>query len=261
MSSFNGVGSSDLATPDKQDGLQKMIEVHMRITHAVMTKHDWVDPCYYYIDAYCGDGAKHAGVSSSPVVFVKSLKLQLIDNAKIWFIDNNQGNIDALKGRFTKPIPPYVNVVCADSTVYVPQIAKQNIKSNSFGLLYIDPNGAPDLEMLQNCSKIMPRIDFLIRMNSTAGKRCPVKRRVSDVMKSANKKVWLIRRVLDGDVWQWTFLFGTNYTDMSSWEKAGFYRVDSQEGQKILEYVEYTAKEKKEMGEKLLINNIFEEAL
>lgn len=265
MPVISGVGFSQ-ATPDKQHGLRKILEMHMKITESVMKKHDWVDPTYIYVDAYCGDGSPHSGVDPSPVVFVRSLKNTTLKNFKIWFIDKNPANIASLKTKF-KSIPSYLNIECKDSVTYVSELARKHVRSNSFGLLYIDPNTVPDLSMLKNCSGLMPRIDFLIRMNCTAGKRILSKLRVSDIIDATDKKIWLIRRPLTGDRWQWTFLFGTNYSEIKAWESEGFYRIDSLKGKEYLDYFEYTAKEKEEIGidkpmsgVKVESYNIFEEA-
>lgn len=245
----NGVGYSN-ATPDKQDGLQKILQMHMSITQAVMNKHGWVDPKYIYIDAYCGDGEDHSDVNSSPIVFLKCLKdyvFRYTSKIEIWFIDKNPANIESLRSKM-KTIPSCLHIECEDSTIYVPQIAKKFVRNNSFGILYIDPNTVPDMGMLEECSRLMPRIDFLIRMNCTGGKRKQKKVRVSDIISKTKKTTWLIRRPLQGDIWQWTFLFGTNFSNITAWEKAGFYRLDSLEGQDILNHFQYTNQEKIDMG-------------
>lgn len=248
MSIKPGIGHS-IATPDKQEGLTKIIGLHLKLSVAVMDNNAWVDRKYIYIDSFCGDGSPYRGAEASPIIFLRCLKASPLcknSRVKVWFIDILDENIKALKVKFPC-IPPCLNFICADSCLYVPQIADLHVKKESIGLLYIDPNGAPDISMLKVCSEKMPRVDFLIRTNCTALKRCK-KYRVSNIIANTKKSTWLIRRPIPNDPWQWTFLFGTNFKGIKAWENAGFYRVDSIIGKNILNHLELTNDEKKELG-------------
>lgn len=241
----NGIGSS-MATPDKQQGLSKLLSMHMAICSNIFKKYPKKPQSYFYIDAYCGDGAPHEGVDASPKIFIDLLKNSNLKKLSAWFIDKNQANIDALKARF--PIKG-INIVCADSTAYVQDIARSYVRSNSLGLLYIDPNNTPDIPMLKECSTLMQSIDFLIRFNSTAGKRIiNDKIRITSILDSVDKKFWLIRRPMKGDRWQWTFLFGTNFPDLKEWKNEGFFLTNSDKGKDLINHFEYTNSEKKQLG-------------
>jgi hypothetical protein len=164
------------------------------------------------------------------------------------FIDDIPSNIEELKaiGCWTSDYKFFVG----DNAVIVPQKVDEIVRAKIgtvYGLIYCDPNGLPDLNMLSVISKKLSKVDILIRMNVGAGKRQVNKMRVEDITGKLNKTLWLVRGPLSNDPAQWSFLFGTNYTEYKGWKKIGFHRLDSPEGRKIFDILNYTAEEKKAM--------------
>jgi hypothetical protein len=253
MSITNGMGQS-MATPDKQRGLSSILQQHFCITRNVIHKHEsWAYPEYFYIDAYCGSGHNiDVDEPGSPYVFRNNARLIGLPFTAI-FIDEIIANIDQLQ---SVQWPKEYKFLCGDNSVLVPKLVdiiynKVKLSSNKkqvFGLIYCDPNVLPDFDMLEYTAKKLRMVDILIRHNTTAGKRIPSKIRVDDVIDRLKKKMWLIRGPIQGDKHQWCFLFGTNYIEYSGWKSRGFHRIDSEEGRRLFRFLNYTEKEKKEMG-------------
>ena len=204
MPVVSGIGSS-LATLDKQEGLRYILDQHLEITARAMendkkSAKPWIDPTYIYIDAYCGNGLpcpEYPDLDPSPKIFLHSIKKYLkkdsdsiLNKFSIWFIDKNKKNIKSLKNEI--PECQSIHIVHENCVTYVPYIADHFVKkNNSFGILYLDPNNTPDLGMLQKASSLMKRVDFLIRMNCTSGKRNDI--RITDIRDATEKDVWMIR--------------------------------------------------------------------
>jgi hypothetical protein len=72
--------------------------------------------------------------------------------------------------------------------------------------------------------------------------RCkwPEKKTLHEYIEGINKKVWLIKKPEDKDMFQWTFLFGTNFANLDDWKKEGFYSLNSSEGMEILRKLDCT---------------------
>lgn len=110
-----------------------------------------------------------------------------------------------------------------------------------YGLLFNDPNGMPDFPLLTELSSLtqLRRIDFLLYASATLIKRVHTvwkskgHRSLCEHLDLMSKDIWLIREPVGHQ--QWTFLLGTNFESIRDWKRGGFYRIDSAEGQVVLE--------------------------
>ena len=109
-----------------------------------------------------------------------------------------------------------------------------------FGLIYYDPNGRPDWEAITHLSKnpALSKFDILIRYNAMAEKRNHQNtgKLLLDYLVSVKKQHWMIRDILPGERWQWTFLLGMNYK-IRPWKSQRFHYIDSEEGNAILQKI------------------------
>ncbi len=253
MPVLNGVGYSEM-TPDKQEGFAKYINLNIRIWRHVFDR----NPCWYrryvYIDLTCGSGMDPTGLVGSPILFIENASIFQDIKFDCHFIDREDGNIKELKSQ----IKLYKNIstqtYCKDNKE-VDSIINHYDKNQLFGLVYMDFNGIPDFNLLGNIANKTKRMDLLIRCPTRCLKRSRYQGKLSlvDEIKRVNREVWLIREKspLDKRL-DWTFLFGTNYSDYNEWGKLGFYRTDKPMGIKTLERLSYTQEEIRDMNQPIL---------
>jgi hypothetical protein len=134
----------------------------------------------------------------------------------------------------------------------VPTIAR-SLPENAYGLVYADPNGIPDFDMLSKVSSIskLDKFDILIRYNAAAVKRNEFQtgERMLDHISRINKKFWIIRELRPGDIWQWTFLLGMNWDGLKAWKSQGFLYAITPDGIKpeaaeVINELNYTKDER-----------------
>jgi hypothetical protein len=238
MPIFNAVGYST-ATIDKEAGLEAFLFQHVAIVKRVVCKYPYYPHKYYYIDTNAGDGKPGEMCDGSPLVFLKSVK----DSGLPYeghFIEQDQDNVsrlgDCLSGKSGFAIHQ------GDNQFILPRIISLFPKY-AFGLIYCDPNYMDEshFQMIAAATQFLPKIDVLIRYSAAAAKRNGSK--LPDYLRYIKKSTWIVRRALNWDKWQWTFLFGSNYSEYKAWEDKGFYRTDGEIGRKILDRIIYTREE------------------
>lgn len=232
------------ATIDKEDGLGKIIKLHSKIVSHILEKHKWAPNCYYYIDAYAGSGINpEVDCLGSPLVFIDAM-LDFFLPIKAWFIDIEPENTAQLQCILKEN--PWYNICTGDNSVVVPKIAA-SLPPSAYGLMYADATNLPNFDLLSEISKIkkLSKFDILIRYSATMIKRTKhvTGKDMREFLRMINKKEWLIRDVLSGDRYQWTFLLGTNWTDFPAWEKQRFHKADSENGQRIFNMCQKTRSE------------------
>jgi three-Cys-motif partner protein len=236
----NGVGQST-ATQDKQDGLDKLLRQHMSVVRGIFGKYGIKNGIYYYIDAHAGCGYNYeAKCEGSPIIFLQARE-ELGIASKAYFIEIEKDNVCQL-GHFIKPyLSDLVDFrVCPeDNKTAVPRIANA-LPEGCYGLIYYDPNGRPDWQAISHLSKnpALSKFDILIRYNTMAVKRNfnNTGKLLLDYLSDVHKKHWMIRDLLPGERWQWTFLLGMNYK-INPWKSQRFYWTDSEEGGRILQKI------------------------
>jgi len=200
------------ATVDKAEGLSKLLSQHVNTVKRILKKYPTYPQTYHFIDAYAGPGYnKEEQCDGSPVIFLKTAEMLGIDY-RAWFVEADIKSVKELRER-TKAYPK-CEVCPFDNAQTVPEIAR-SLPDNAFGLVYADPNGIPDIDMLSKVSRIreLDKFDILIRYNATAAKRNEPQTgmRMLDHLSQINKTHWIIREPRKGDIWQWTFLLELNW--------------------------------------------------
>jgi hypothetical protein len=199
---------------------------------------------FNWIDAYAGTGTNpEEGCLGSPVIFKN------IMNKYNWpycarCIDKIPEHIQMLKGvvNYDNRFRFYIG----DNSEILNGIVKR-MPNNQFGILYLDPNGSPNWDVISEISQsiTLNKIDILIHTPATSIKRNIgagfAKKTLYDNLKSINKKHWHIHlcHPMGSDAWQWIMIIGTNHI---SWnlKSINFHGLDTPEGQAILNFVNHT---------------------
>jgi three-Cys-motif partner protein len=258
-------------TPIKQELFTRYLRWHTTWTEAAMRKHDWIDPCYFYLDLYAGAGASHGntvfGLPGSPLLALRIAREKQM-RMHGHFIEADPAAAAQLRDYlYAEPgMQPSVitdgyvrledllslyHVYCGDNSRIVTELLAayaEYLKPEAvYGLLYADPNGSPNFDLLTQCAAALPHVDILLHFPANALKRQrrspthPFSQILGDLLETIGKEYWLVRRV-EGQ-WQWTFLFGTNYKGVREWRSAGLCRTDSAQGRAALNDLSYTREE------------------
>ncbi len=254
MPKTKGRGHSKKATVDKAEGLSRLLSQHVNTVKRILEKYPTYPQIYHYIDAYAGPGYnEEEQCDGSPVIFLKTAEKLEIDY-RAWFVENDIKSVKELRER----VKGYRNceVYPFDNTRSVPEIAR-GLPDNAFGLVYADPNGIPDIDMLSKVSRILKldKFDILIRYNATATKRNEPQTgmRMLDHLSQIDKTHWIIREPRAGDIWQWTFLLGLNWGGLNDWKSQGFLYAITPDGivpeaADIINKLNYTKDERMTLG-------------
>ncbi len=252
----NSIGSSN-CTDDKQDGFACMIGLHIKIVQGVMEnfgRKGWRFPeKYHFIDTNAGDGIHPFYGEGSPILFLKSAHRQQIAHHG-HFIEKDKGNAIRLKDTVEGlGLAQNCTIYNADHKIAIKEVT-QKVPSRSFGMVYMDPNGLPSLDVLQHVSEKLPKMELLIRIPTRALKRVRNAPQCSgytliDLIQQIKKEYWLIRETYAHDSrFDWTFLLASNYSQKNrknfmEWRSKRFFSLGSPEGMEILHRLNYTKAE------------------
>lgn len=252
------VEKTSWVTPDKQDGFSKYLALHIEIVRHVFDRarpSGWTPAFrrYVYIDTHCGSGDAGPYGPGSPLLFLETIDRAGLD-FEAHFVDCVPANIAALRARVAERSNVHIHE--ADNIEAVPAIVA-SIPADAYGLLYMDPFGVPNIDLLEYVSARLPKVDLLVRVPTRAIKRVRNAHHrdsyLVDIITRSKKERWLIRGTLPGDNFDWTFLFGTNYTEWNEWRKERFYRTDSPDGRRILTALNYTEAEQNALTQPTLL--------
>lgn len=248
-----------LSSALKREHFRKFLSVHTKICQSIIKRKHWAYQKYVYVDLNAGTGYYEED-EGSPVSFLKAVGIE----HKAYFVEIDEQAAHLLQANTQTLGRGGSNVICGDNKIMLPHITKdlQRLTSGNsgknklaFGLIYSDENGTdiPFNEMSQALSQPhMEKIDVLIYVSCTALKRVmkalPAKgcRRISEYISLMPKQHWQVRQPVGAH--QWCFLFGTNWPEYPQLTKQGFYKIDSVEGQAILDRVSNTVEEIKELN-------------
>lgn len=248
----NGIGMSPI-TPDKEDGFEKYLRLHMHIVAHVWNRcrpTGWRPEyqVYSYIDTHAGSGSNGEYGDGSPSIFARVAQEVSIPY-KAHLIEREPANAMLLKMMFDGNND--VSVFESDNRDVIDEILSR-IPVKSYGLLYMDPNGLPVdfIELLSKVCLSHKRLDIMIRYPARAQKRCRYQGKgfLIDIIDAVTKEKWLIREPVKGDRWEWTFLFGSNFTQLNDWANERFYSINTPKGKQILSDLTFTRKEIESMA-------------
>ena len=249
MPLLKGVGVSWL-TPTKLHHLRAIMEMHVKITKAVLNKNPHYAREYHFIDATAGPGkyrAKWKTVEGSPLVF-----LSVAENEQLRYradlIEKEPGNVALLRGHLPK-------LGCGKASIhpgeYGPIIRKllSSKDQTQLGLLYVDPStGIPDFDTVAYVSRMRPRMEVLMYLSATNLKRNHgiTAQLLSDHIAEIDKTQWLVRRPVSSDRHQWTFILGSRTNLFKDYGRIEFYPLDSDEAQAFFPKLNLSAKQRME---------------
>lgn len=182
--------------------------------------------------------------TGSPTVFLETAK-DIEIPFRAWFIDIEANNTTLLKARLGES--DNFDILTGDNRLIVPRIAEK-LPKHAYGLIYADATNVPDFDLLGYISRLpnLKRFDILIRYSASMVKRTRhlTGMQMNDYLKQIDKKYWIIRDILPGDKWQWTFLLGMNWPDMNEWTSQRFYKINSEKGKEIFDLCNNMRKQK-----------------
>lgn len=235
-------------TPKKQFYLDKILRQHINVVRNIFSK--WsMNRSYYYIDTNSGKGWNDKqNCCGSPIVFLEAIKMSRLPY-QAYFIDQDEGALCLLE----KAIGENSNChyVVGNNMKVLPKVL-DNIPYGSYGVIYHDPNHCPDYDLLKFADnhRNAQKIDLLIRFNANGVKRAKNNKNIvplADFLKLKKEDGWIIHE--PSGKWQWTFILGMNWPNMTPWIAQGFHKLKSPRGQAIFNKLHYTSAQLKEIEE------------
>jgi hypothetical protein len=256
----NGVGYGPY-TGVKMQHLSKILDMHMAITREVIkNEHPTFEPVYHYYDLTAGPGKLPDGNLGSPLVFLDLVSMPKFDVPfTADFIECEQINYDELTKNVSSH-PVYhenhqnIHFHLDDYEKVVPKLMPGK-RGGVFGLAFVDPTGTmPKFGVLNYIAQARYRMEILIYIAAVNVKRRYDKtsKFLNDYLNEIGKKYWLVREPIKKDAHQWTFLLGSNWDKFKKYESINFYRLDSEEGQRIFRQMNFSKEQRFEQEQPAL---------
>jgi hypothetical protein len=252
----HGAGHSEY-TAIKQRDFEKVLSTFLRVARSprCMGQH-WAHKEYLYFDLNAGPGYVN-GIEGSPLIFARRALTERVPFREILFEADNDNvgrlsdalcNLCASRGVSADRI----QVVPGDHNKTVPWFIAEHLGSlprgGCYGLAYGDGNGRDDSPFgpLAAIAERFSLVDLLVNVNSGIYKRVrgahPDARFLENDLAGIDKKFSLIRK--PAGQWGWTMVLMTNWANVPEFREIGFRRLDSEEGRRIFEQVNYSARER-----------------
>ena len=245
MPIIDGVGLSG-HTDDKQRVFAGLLAMHITIC-------SHMNRPYLYVDLNAGPGKKlfdGKEVTGSPIIAVELLDGKLDDYFALLLEERKDLAAELQIQMCALNIPTSRwDVKWIDNKKAVSLLDTMS-KQSPMGVIYHDPNGDLDMDLLGLLSRIagFRQVDILIHLSAANLKRSRKATQsgpdLETALSSVSKKYWLVKEPTGKH--QWTFLLGTNWDAFPTWKKEGFYRTNTPRGQDILNRVAFTKRERRD---------------
>lgn len=264
MQASEGYARSDY-TPLKNVHFGLILDMHLSVVRNVFAKSQrgWPDPHYRYIDLTAGPGV-YDGEAQSPLIFSERVKHSGVPCRAVFF-EREQPTCDTLRQALLAALP---NAIVRNED-FAPDFDAKSMghraaggllpllhdfmpidKDRYYGMVYYDPK--PSCPMVEReipfladvgGHQRMGRMDFLLHLSATCFKRLREKTGATFLSSLARfgKKAWLVREPQGHH--QWTFVLGTNYTEIGEYKRMHFYHAHSKRGRDIILTLEHTREE------------------
>lgn len=159
---------------------------------------------YLLIDATAGSGMLEGGIPGSPIRALQVLDARQFQYRAV-FVEHDLTAFVDLQASIWQPAE-------LRYTTYQQVLGEfcRYPDSLQLGMLYVDPNGTPDFDVLMMFAKAYPSMEILISVTANGVKRGgKTEASLAEWIRRIPKRYWLVRKPYSK--WQWTFLFGTNY--------------------------------------------------
>lgn len=233
------MGGSSNHTIRKQELLSIVIQEFCNVMRGISIKYKKTHKIYW-IDSYSGNGYyDDFKCDGSPVIFKKTMLKNGFDYNG-FCIDKSEKYISELKNRL---LDDKIQCISGDNETVITDVLKK-IPYNGYGILYLDPNGMPNWNIVNSLKH--HNIDILLHFPATSIKRnIGAKNIILDLkqeLELINKKTWYICPChhINSDAWQWCMLFGSNYNGWHGLKKEQFYDISTSKGESILNVFNHT---------------------
>lgn len=242
-------------TKPKEDDFRGFIRMHTTLCKGILRRQSTLP--YLYVDLYAGPGWLRRGddeFEGSPLIAQQAMIDAGLDYESIHYEQDPQvasALTEALavpRSLTWWPDPDRELVVAERCQDGFPRwLERTGRQPDRFGLIYADPirDEIPHA-LLNMAAQSLPCVDLLSYVAATQYKR----RRGVDLRRpllaehiaAVHKRYVLIREPIGQ--WQWTFVLWTNWDGFPRWEQRGFYRLDSPTGQRILDRLNLSERER-----------------
>lgn len=257
-------------TEAKERDFHGIMWMHAHICKGIGTRHRL--PPYLYVDLYAGpgnlefQGRRFAG---SPIIARDILGETGLPHFALHYEEDRD-----VAARLAEALwipTSLLDTVTADTApIYVGRcqagfsewLDRNGRQPDRYGLVYSDPvSDEIPHELLNQAARLLPRVDLLSYVSANQYKR----RRGLDERKNGTdatrpflldhiqavaKRVVLVREPIGK--WEWTFILWSNWVDYPAWEKRGFYRLDSERGQRVIERLNLSKRQSRERNNRPL---------
>jgi hypothetical protein len=265
------------STREKWKRFEYLLGVHAEMCRLIMVKHRWADSAYSYFDFFAGPGlydeSDHTGLTGEFGSPVRALRiLEPLFNEQVGEAAN--GEPLGIRTIIHDPLVWDRLYSCLSHLGMLRGIigdlpceqAIDDLLENwpsmtgcspwkPLGLAFFDPNGQPPWASIKafGSEKTFNRIDLLINVNSTVGKRVRKSPIHAETLTPTQHLVELgkddvyLWEPTPGDIHQFALAYCTN-GPFPEFRKLGFHFINSDKGRRIADRIDMTAEERKARG-------------
>lgn len=241
-------------TEAKEYDFAGLMAMHIDICRGIIGRQERPAP-YLFIDLHGGPGMlehEDRRFPGSPLIAVEALERSGMPYQTVHFEENPE-TAERLKRALAPSIKRGRSTVVPGrfETGMRAWLAASGHQPGRYGFIYSDPISDPiPVSTLNEAARHLPRVDLLAyviandqykRANGGGGRRG----RVADDIAAVRKTHTLIRR--ESSAHQFTFVLWTNWTRFPAWTARGFHPAVSTPGKAILDRINYTKAELKEL--------------